>query len=251
MTPILNLSNLSKTFGGLQALNDLSLSIAAGEIRGLIGPNGSGKTTTINVVTGIYRATSGNIAVDGHDLTGRKPHRIMRAGLARTFQNLRLFPERTVLDNIRAGQHVRCKSMISLLSAIPTAEERILLREAHEMADRFQLSERLNILAGDLSYGEKKRLEIARALASKPKVLLLDEPAAGMNPAELNWLTSTLRDIADKGIAILLVEHHMKLIMSVCDAITVLTFGSKIAEGTPAEISKNPEVIAAYLGTSH
>lgn len=251
MKPILNLSNLGKSFGGLQALNSLSLSIDPGEILGLIGPNGSGKTTTINVVTGIYKATTGSVTLADQDMTGKKPHQVMRAGLARTFQNLRLFPERTVIDNIRAGQHIRCTSMVSFLSAVPTKEERALLCEAEDLAERFQLSDRLNVLAGDLSYGEKKRLEIARALASKPKVLLLDEPAAGMNPAELNWLTDTLNEIKETGVAILLVEHHMKLIMSVCDVITVLTFGSKIAEGTPAEISRNPDVIAAYLGTSH
>jgi branched-chain amino acid transport system ATP-binding protein len=250
MIPLMELCDLSKSFGGLQAVNQLTLSIRPGEILGLIGPNGSGKTTTINVVTGIYAASSGKVMLAGRDLTNHKPHQVMRAGMARTFQNLRLFLERSVIDNIRAGQHVRCHSIRTLLSAFPTREERALLHDAHELADRFQLGNRLHTLAGDLSYGEKKRLEIARALASNPRVLLLDEPAAGMNPAELNWLVDSLREIKQSGVAILLVEHHMKLIMSVCDVITVLNFGAKIAEGSPSEVSRNPDVIAAYLGTS-
>lgn len=250
MKPILEISQLEKSFGGLKALDGLSLTVNPGQIIGLIGPNGSGKTTTINIVTGIYKPTAGNVMLSGQDLTRKKPHEVMRAGMARTFQNLRLFPSLSVIENIRAGQHTRLVSWSSLLSAVPTKEEKVLRIEAEELAERFQLGERLNFIAGDLSYGEKKRLEIARAMASRPAMLLLDEPAAGMNPAELDWLIQTFNEIREGGVSILLVEHHMKLIMSVCDEIVVLNFGAKIAQGTPSQISENPDVIAAYLGTS-
>lgn len=250
MKPILEISQLEKSFGGLKALDGLSLTVNPGQIIGLIGPNGSGKTTTINIVTGIYKPTAGNVMLSGQDLTRKKPHEVMRAGMARTFQNLRLFPSLSVIENIRAGQHTRLVSWSSLLSAVPTKEEKVLRIEAEELAERFQLGARLNFIAGDLSYGEKKRLEIARAMASRPAMLLLDEPAAGMNPAELDWLIQTFNEIREGGVSILLVEHHMKLIMSVCDEIVVLNFGAKIAQGTPSQISENPDVIAAYLGTS-
>lgn len=251
MTPILEVENLSKSFGGLRALTGLSLSIMPGQILGLIGPNGSGKTTTINILTGLFSASAGCIRLSGEDITARKPEQIVRAGMARTFQNLRLFPTRTVFDNVRAGQHIHSRSWLSFLSAIPTSEERALMHEARALLERFQLCERTTSKAGELSYGDKKRLEIARALASRPRVLLLDEPAAGMNPVEVQWLVEMLKKIRESGVSILLVEHHMKLIMSVCDEITVLNFGSKIAEGSPSQISKNPEVIAAYLGAGH
>lgn len=250
MSAGLQLSKLSKSFGGLKALDELSFAIEPGQILGLIGPNGSGKTTTVNIITGIYPPSAGSVAFGGQDVTGKKPHQMLRTGLVRTFQNLRLFSERSVLDNIRAGQNARCKSWLTLLSAFSTAEERALHREALTLAERFNLSDKLNTPAGDLSYGEKKRLEIARALASQPSILLLDEPAAGMNPSELEWLIGTLREIRDSGVAILLIEHHMKLVMAVSDNIVVLNFGKKIAEGAPETISKNPDVIAAYLGTT-
>lgn len=250
MSALLDVRDLGKSFGGLRALDGLSFAIEPGRILGLIGPNGSGKTTTVNILTGIYQASSGSVSFAGQDVTGQKPHKVLRAGLVRTFQNLRLFSTRSVLDNIRAGQNARCQSWMTLLSAIPTAEERALYREALDLAERFQLSDKLHTQAGDLSYGEKKRLEIARALASHPKILLLDEPAAGMNPSELEWLIDTLREIRDRGVSILLIEHHMKLVMSVCDNIVVLNFGRKIAEGEPELIAKDPDVIAAYLGTT-
>lgn len=250
MTALLEVSDLCKSFGGLKALDRLSFSIEPGRILGLIGPNGSGKTTTVNIITGIYGATGGSVAFAGQDVTGQKPHKVLKAGLVRTFQNLRLFSTQSVLDNIRAGQNARCKSWLTFLSAVPTREERDLHREAVALAERFQLGGKLQVPAGDLAYGEKKRLEIARALASRPRILLLDEPAAGMNPSELQWLTDTLSEIRASGISILLIEHHMKLVMSVCDNIVVLNFGCKIAEGTPETISRDPDVIAAYLGTS-
>ena len=170
MTPILEIGNLSKSFGGLRALTGLSLSVMPGQILGLIGPNGSGKTTTINILTGLFPASEGCIRLSGEDITARKPEQIVRAGMARTFQNLRLFPTRTVFDNVRAGQHIHSRSWFSFLSAVPTSEERALMDEAHALLERFQLGERSASRAGELSYGEKKRLEIARALASRPRV---------------------------------------------------------------------------------
>lgn len=248
---MLQITNLSKSFGGLQALADLTLSVGAGEIFGLIGPNGSGKTTTINVLTGIYPASAGNFVLGGRDLTNEKPEAIVRAGMARTFQNLRLFGSHSVLDNVRTGQSIHCKSVMSRFSAFSTEEELELRREADTLIERFGLGQRKDWPAGTLSYGEKKRLEMARALAMRPKVLLLDEPAAGMNAVELEWLMKIIREIGASGVAVILVEHHMKLVMNVCDNVAVLNFGAKIAEGTPGEIARHPEVVTAYLGKAH
>jgi branched-chain amino acid transport system ATP-binding protein len=248
MDPILVTRNLSKSFGGLKALQDLSISVGPGEIMGLIGPNGAGKTTTINLLTGLYRPETGEILLSGRDINGSGSAEIARAGMARTFQNLRLFGNRSVRDNIRAGQHLLVKSWWSRISAIPTAEERALGCEVDVLLERFQLHNLRNRTAAELSYGEKKRLEMARALAARPRVLLLDEPAAGMNPSELDWLANTIRAIRDEGVAILLVEHHMKLVMAVCDRITVLNFGTMIAQDRPSAIARNSQVIEAYLG---
>ena len=245
---MLRVTKLRKAFGGVKALTDLDLSLDSGEILGLIGPNGSGKTTTVNVLTGVYRASSGAVLMDGVDVTTKKPEEIVRSGVARTFQNLRIFKTQSVLDNVRIGQSIHCKSFFSRFNALATGAEKALRREADELIERFSLTARKQWPADSLSYGEKKRLEIARALAMRPKILLLDEPAAGMNPVEVDKLMQIIRSIRDSGIGILLIEHHMKLVMNVCDRIAVLNFGEKIAEGTPNAISSNPAVIESYLG---
>jgi branched-chain amino acid transport system ATP-binding protein len=245
---VLLINDLSKTFGGITALKNLKLEVHSGEVVGLIGPNGSGKTTTINLVTGIYASDTGSIILDGKPITNQAADKITKAGMARTFQNLRIFERLTVKENVKVAQNIFNSSIFGNLIVSEKNKEQTLTNENEELLKKFKLIQVKNTKAGSLSYGEKKRLEMARALAMRPKILLLDEPAAGMSPPELDWLTVTINDLRSSGLAILLVEHHMRLVMGVCDRISVLNFGNKIAEGTPSSISKDPEVITAYLG---
>ena len=245
---MLLINDLNKSFGGITALKNLKLEVHTGEVVGLIGPNGSGKTTTINLVTGIYTSDTGSVILDGKPITNQAADKITKAGMARTFQNLRIFERLTVKENIKVAQNIFYSSIFDNLIVSKGRKEQKLTSENEELLGKFKLLQVQNTKAGSLSYGEKKRLEMARALAMRPKILLLDEPAAGMSPPELDWLTVTINDLRSSGLAILLVEHHMRLVMEVCDRISVLNFGNKIAEGTPSSISKNQEVITAYLG---
>ena len=245
---MLLINDLSKSFGGIAALKNLDLEVNTGEVVGLIGPNGSGKTTTINLVTGIYSSDAGSVILDGKHITNKAANKITRAGMARTFQNLRIFERLTVKENIMVAQNIFNSSFFKSFNVLQKMEEQELVNETDDLLTKFNLILVKNNKAGSLSYGEKKRLEMARALAMRPKILLLDEPAAGMSPPELEWLKETINDLRSSGLAILLIEHHMKLVMGVCDRICVLNFGNKIAEGTPSSISRDPEVITAYLG---
>jgi ABC-type branched-subunit amino acid transport system ATPase component len=249
--PLLDVDRLTIKFGGVIALDDVSFDIKPGEILGLIGPNGAGKTTAFNVITGVYQATSGTVTFDGTVLRKKKRYQITKLGIARTFQNIRLFPSMTALDNVLVGADAHSK--VGILRAIfRTPYFRRMERESRDEARALLkfvgVDGRAEEFSTNLSYGDQRRLEIARALATRPKLICLDEPAAGFNPAEKQRLMQLIRDIRDAGNTVLLVEHDMKLVMGVCDRIVVLEFGKKVAEGTPAEIQANPVVIAAYLG---
>lgn len=249
--PILEVDNVTLKFGGVTALDGVTFDIREGEILGLIGPNGAGKTTCFNVMTGVYKPTSGQARFQGESLAGLKRFQITRLGIARTFQNIRLFRSMTALENVLVGADVHSKTGVLralFRTPIQRKEQREAEDRAHELLQLVGISGRADELAANLSYGDQRRLEIARALATNPKLLCLDEPAAGFNPAEKQKLMALIRKVRDAGYTVLLIEHDMSLVMGVTDRIVVLEFGRKIAEGKPAEIRENPAVIAAYLG---
>lgn len=251
-THVLEVTHATMQFGGLIAVNDLNMYINHGEIVALIGPNGAGKTTAFNMITGVYKPTSGLVALNSQNITGIKPNKIAEKGIARTFQNIRLFTNLSVRDNVSIAQHLHLKSnWISATLRMPwyRKEMKRIQRRTDELLEYMGLTSVMNEKAGSLPYGLQRKLEIARALATQPALLLLDEPAAGMNPSEADELKDLIRGIRDKfDVAVLIIEHHMDVVMGISDRIYVLNFGQLIAKGTPKEIQNNPDVINAYLG---
>lgn len=249
--PLLQLRRTTKHYGGLAALSEVSFDVGPGEIKGLIGPNGAGKTTLLNVISGLTGPTSGTIHLDGNDITDLPAHRITALGISRTYQNIRLFEEMTVEQNLLVGQHVRTRSgLLGTLLVLPShrREEHTMREKAAGLLRQMHLVDKREVLAGELAYGDQRRVEIMRALAAQPRLLLLDEPSAGMNEAETEQLGEFILSLRGRGITMVVIEHDMNLISQVCDEVVVLNFGRVISQGTPDQVKADPGVIEAYLG---